>query len=106
MRQRPCPLVWIHPQDAAVRGVSSGDAVYVVSPRGRVRFQAFVTEDIMAGSVEADAHGGSPIAMGDWKSSNVNELTDADNRDPISGFPVYKALLCDVIKAGSAAAAS
>jgi len=106
VRQRPCPLVWIHPQDAAVRGVSSGDAVYVVSPRGRVRFQAFVTEDIMAGSVEADAHGGSPIAMGDWKSSNVNELTDADNRDPISGFPVYKALLCDVIKAGSAAAAS
>ena len=106
VRQRPCPLVWIHPQDAAVRGVSSGDAVYVVSPRGRVRFQAFVTEDIMAGSVEADAHGGSPIAMGDWKSSNVNELTDAENRDPISGFPVYKALLCDVIKAGSAAAAS
>ncbi len=106
VRQRPCPLVWIHPQDAAVRGVSSGDPVDVVSPRGRVRFQAFVTEDIMAGSVEADAHGGSPIAMGGWKSSNVNELTDADNRDPISGFPVYKALLCDVIKAGSAAAAS
>jgi len=28
----------------------------------------------------------------------VNDLTDPDNRDPISGFPVYKALLCDVVK--------
>ena len=29
---------------------------------------------------------------------NPNELTDLDNRDPISGFPVYKALLGDVVK--------
>jgi hypothetical protein len=25
-------------------------------------------------------------------------LTDPDNRDPLSGFPVFKALLCDVVK--------
>ena len=99
-RQRPSPLVWIHPRDASARGISSGDAVELVSPRGRVRFQAFVTEDIMAGSVEADAHGGSPIGTEAWRGCNVNELTDHDNRDPISGFPVYKALLCDVVKAG------
>jgi hypothetical protein len=34
-----------------------------------------------------------------WRRANVNELTGMDNRDPISGFPVYKALLCDVVKA-------
>jgi hypothetical protein len=28
----------------------------------------------------------------------VNELTDPENRDPISGFPVLKALLCEVEK--------
>jgi hypothetical protein len=28
----------------------------------------------------------------------VNELTDLNNYDPISGFPAYKALLCDVTK--------
>ena len=55
----------------------------------------------MAGSIEADAHGGNPIAADAWRGCNVNELTDAENRDPISGFPVYKALLCDVVKAGS-----
>ncbi|MGA2614090.1 MAG: molybdopterin-dependent oxidoreductase [Spirochaetia bacterium] len=100
-RQRPHPLVWINTRDAASRGIEDGDPVDVESPRGRVRFQAFVTDDIMEGCVEADAHGGSPIAVGPWKTCNINEITDAENRDPISGFPVYKALLCNVIKAGS-----
>lgn len=98
--QQPHPLVWIHPGDAEVRGIRDGDPVDVESPRGRVRFQAFVTENIMRGCIEADASGGSPIAPEPWRQCNVNELTDADNRDPISGFPVYKALLCDVVKAG------
>jgi len=97
--QRPNPLVAINSRDARARGIRNGDPVDVVSPRGRVRFEARVTDDIMEGSVEADAHGGSPIARGLWRTSNVNELTDAGNRDPISGFPVYKALLCDVVKA-------
>jgi anaerobic selenocysteine-containing dehydrogenase len=97
-RQRPRPLVWINSADAQARGIFSGDAVDVVSPRGRVRYEALVTQDIMAGAVEADAHGGSPGAPEAWRV-NVNELTDSENRDPISGFPVYKALLCDVVKA-------
>ncbi|HTP57763.1 MAG TPA: molybdopterin dinucleotide binding domain-containing protein, partial [Spirochaetia bacterium] len=97
--QRPNPLVWINTHDALARGIANGDPVDVVSPRGRVRFEAHVTDDIMEGSVEADAHGGSPIARGLWRTSNVNELTDSGNRDPLSGFPVYKALLCDVAKA-------
>ena len=71
----------------------------VVTPRGRVRFKALVTDDIAEGAVEADANGGGPLGPAAWRSCNVNELTDAGNRDPISGFPVYKALLCDVKKA-------
>jgi hypothetical protein len=43
--------------------------------------------------------GGGPIGPEAWQKGNVNALTDLDNRDPITGFPVYKALLCDVIKA-------
>ena len=42
--------------------------------------------------------GGGPIGPSSWQQGNVNELTDFYNRDPISGFPVYKALLCDVVK--------
>ena len=33
-----------------------------------------------------------------WQERNVNDLTDLQRYDPISGFPVYKALLCEVVK--------
>jgi anaerobic selenocysteine-containing dehydrogenase len=92
------PLVTLHPRDAAPRGIRTGDRVLVVSTRGKVPYTAWVTEDIVPGVVEANAGGGSPIASQPWRECNVNELTDPDNRDPISGFPVYKALLCDVVK--------
>ena len=99
LKMQPHPLVTLHPQDASRRGIQTGDQVLVVTPRGRVRYTAWVTGDIVPGVVEANAGGGGPIARGAWRDCNVNELTDPDNRDPISGFPVYKALLCDVVKA-------
>ncbi len=99
LKMQPHPLVTLHPGDARPRQIRTGDEVFVVSPRGRVRYTAWVTEDIVPGVIEANAGGGSPIASQPWRRCNVNELTDFDNRDPISGFPVYKALLCDVVKA-------
>jgi anaerobic selenocysteine-containing dehydrogenase len=99
LKMQPHPLVTLHPRDAAPRGIQTGDEVFVVTGRGRVRYTAWVTDDIVPGVIEANAGGGSPIASEPWRECNVNELTDADNRDPISGFPVYKALLCEVVKA-------
>ena len=66
------------------------------SPRGRVGFWARVTDDVMTGQVEVNVGGGSPIHPAGWREANTNILTDYENRDPITGFPVYKALLCDV----------
>ena len=34
-----------------------------------------------------------------WQDCNVNDLTDLNRYDAISGFPVYKALLCEVVRA-------
>jgi anaerobic selenocysteine-containing dehydrogenase len=99
LKMQPRPLVTLHPRDAAPRNIQTGDNVFVVSPRGKVRYTAWVTEDIVPGVIEANAGGGSPIASQPWRDCNVNELTDSENRDPISGFPVYKALLCDIVKA-------
>ena len=99
VKMQPYPLVTLHPRDAAARDIQTGDAVFLVTARGKVRYIAFVSEDIVPGVIEANAGGGSPIASQPWRECNVNELTDFDNRDPISGFPVYKALLCDVVKA-------
>ena len=52
-----------------------------------------------AGAVEANMGGGGPLGPEAWQNANVNDLTDPDNYDPLSGFPVYKALLCDVVPA-------
>jgi anaerobic selenocysteine-containing dehydrogenase len=98
--RQPWPLVHIHPKDARARGIADGDEVEVISPRGRVPFRARVTEDILPGVVEVNMGGGGPLGPGAWRCANANELTDFSNRDPILGFPVYKALLCDVVKPG------
>jgi anaerobic selenocysteine-containing dehydrogenase len=97
VRQQPKPLVHLHPTDAAQRDIRDGDPVFVVSPRGRVPFWASVTPDIVGGVVEANMGGGGPLGDPAWQAANVNVLTDPDNFDPLSGFPVFKALLCDVV---------
>jgi anaerobic selenocysteine-containing dehydrogenase len=97
---QPAPLVQLHRDDAAARGIADGDDVEVVTARGRVPFRARVTDDIVRGAVEANMGGGGPLGPPAWRRANVNDLTDAANYDPISGFPVYKALLCDVVRVG------
>ncbi|RME98746.1 MAG: hypothetical protein D6768_16615 [Chloroflexi bacterium] len=100
--KQPRPQVHIHRKDAQARGITDGDTVVVATPRGRIRYQARVTQDITPGVVEANMGGGGPLGPAEWQASNVNTLTDFDNRDPISGFPVYKALLCQVQKVADA----
>ena len=43
--------VWIHPQDAATRGIKSGDIVKLFNERGIVLGGAMVWERIMPGAV-------------------------------------------------------
>ena len=83
--------------DAAERGISSGDLVEIRTPRGAVPFRARVTANIMRGTIECNMGGGTPVGPKAWQEWNANELTDITNYDEISGFPVYKALLCDVV---------
>jgi anaerobic selenocysteine-containing dehydrogenase len=92
------PNILIHPDDAVKRGIQNGDKVWVRTKRGSVPFYAKVTERIVRGVIEANMGGGGPLQPKEWKEANVNELTDTENRDPISGFPVFKALLCEVEK--------
>jgi cysteine desulfurase NifS len=96
--ERPEPSVWINTRDAEERGITNGDRVTITSPRGSVVMRAIVTEDIVPGAIDANHAGGGPVGPEAWQGCNINELTDLDNTDPISGFPVYKALLCQVAK--------
>ncbi len=97
--KRAEPLVTINSTDAEVRGIVDGDWVWVATPRDRLKYRARVTADIVAGAIDADMGGGGPLGSARWVNCNVNALTDPGRYDPISGFPIYKALLCQVSKA-------
>ncbi len=101
VRDNPEPMVEINADDAEQRGIESGDLVEVRTPRGSVPFRARVTRDIIRGAIECNMGGGTPVGPKAWQEWNANELTDMKNYDVISGFPVYKALLCDVAKVES-----
>lgn len=104
LEKQPEPTVTISSSDAQKREIRTNDLVDVMTPRGRVRFRAYVTDNIMEGVVDAAMGGGGPVGPKAWQDCNVNELTDLEQYDPISGFPVYKALLCEVAKVESAPA--
>lgn len=96
VKENPEPVAEMNVEDAKERGIESGDLVRITTPRGSVPFRAMVTADIMKGAVECMFGGGGAVGPKAWREWNVNELTDLGNYDRISGFPVYKALLCDV----------
>lgn len=98
VKQKPEPTVTMNTQDAGERNISTGDLVEVVTARGSVRLRAYVTDNIMHGVIDASMGGGGPVGPKAWQDCNVNDLTDLQRYDPISGFPVYKALLCEVVK--------
>ncbi len=57
--------VWIHPSDAAKRGIVNGDVVNCYNERGQVLCGAYITERIMPGVIYVD-HGAryDPIVPG------------------------------------------
>lgn len=86
----PKPLVEIHPHTARECALADGDRVTVETLRGRIKLKALVTEDIHP-QVVSILHGWSGEA-------NVNLLTDDEARDPVSGYPGFRSLLCKVSK--------
>jgi anaerobic selenocysteine-containing dehydrogenase len=89
-RLRPDPLVDINPIDARARDMEPGQWVALSTPRGSMRVRANVTEYVPPGVVN--------VIYG-FPGADVNEIIDPDYRDPISGFPGFKSLLCEVTKA-------
>jgi anaerobic selenocysteine-containing dehydrogenase len=86
---RPDPMVDISPEDARARGLEPLEWVALATPRGSLRVRANVTEYVPPGVVN--------MIYG-FPSADVNELIDPDYLDPISGYPAFKSLLCQVKK--------
>lgn len=98
IKKYPYPAVEMNTADARDRGIQAGDRVIIRTARGAVPMRAHVSDRIMPGFVYAPAGGGGPLGTEEWRQANVNELADMGQFDEISGFPVYKTLLCQVSK--------
>jgi anaerobic selenocysteine-containing dehydrogenase len=100
--QRAAPEVWVelNGADADALGISAGDLVDVVSPRGRIRGAARIG-DLRRGVVFVPFHYGywdtdDPVGPPDGAPGRAaNELTITD-WDPVSKQPLFKTSACRV----------
>jgi anaerobic selenocysteine-containing dehydrogenase len=81
----PTADVEIHPEDATKLGIKDKERVRVTSEIGSIEIQAKVMHEneILPGILQI-THG--------WDEANVNLITDDSINDPISGFPLLKAV--------------
>ena len=84
----PEPVVLINPADAEERGIVEGDAVKVYNMFGELDVKAKVTNLERPGAAEI-LHG--------WAQANSCDLVSREF-DPISGFPPYKDVICQIEK--------
>ncbi len=89
----PEGFIKIHPDDAGLRQITSGDLLEVSTSKGHIRMKANVSDKVHPGSVQ--------IAWG-WgeinEYYNLNFLTDDDYRDPITGTPSNRTFICKIKK--------
>jgi anaerobic selenocysteine-containing dehydrogenase len=84
-RRQAGPALFLHPGDAAARGIVPGDLVAVANDRGRALFTAVLTDDTPAGQVVAEGiwwHKFMPGGRG------VNVLT-TDRVADMGGGPAF-----------------
>ena len=89
------PGVWIHPEDAAERGIRDGEMTEVYNDRGCIRIPAVVTERIRQG-VAAISQGGwfTPDKQGTDIRGSINVLTSTAYPTPIAkGNPQHTNLV-------------
>ncbi|MBM9512148.1 molybdopterin-containing oxidoreductase family protein [Desulfogranum marinum] len=83
----------IHPRDAALLGILSGDVVEITTPKGSIEMEAKLSTVVRQGSVR--------IAWG-WgeysKSCNLNTLTEDDARGPVTGTSTSRSFMCRIKK--------
>jgi anaerobic selenocysteine-containing dehydrogenase len=101
-KRRPDPQAELHPEVAALHGITQGDWVIISSPRGSVRMKALVTEDINPRVINVEHGWWFPEKPGPdygiWES-NANMLTsDAPPYDPAFGSYQLRGLLCRIQK--------
>jgi anaerobic selenocysteine-containing dehydrogenase len=105
-RHMPDPLVELHPDTAAARGIADGDWVRLRTPRGRVRMRARLDAHLDPRVVTATygwwagnaALGLPPLDPFSDDGANYNLLIGDDQLDPISGSVPHRSYACEIEK--------
>ncbi|MFP4088413.1 MAG: molybdopterin-dependent oxidoreductase [Desulfobacteraceae bacterium] len=98
--KRPDPLVEIHPETAAGRGIADGDEVVIYTRYGEITQKARVTDIIHPRVVSADLGWWFPEGKAEnqfeWRRSNFNMLTAVDRVGKEFGTPNIQNLPCRI----------
>jgi anaerobic selenocysteine-containing dehydrogenase len=93
LKREPEGYADLHPGDARMREIADGDFVKIETPRGDIRIRARINEAVHPGSVRIGwCWGGSNPDM------NLNNLTDDDARNPVTGTPSNRSFMCRIEK--------
>ena len=91
-REKGC-FVDIHPDDAHRQDICEGNNIKIETPKGNVLMKARISKVVHPGSVRMG------WCWGDLDSRlNLNNLTDDDKRDPVTGTPSSRSFMCRLTK--------
>jgi len=100
--RRPNPQVEIHVETAKRHGIKNGDWVRISSPRGSIRMQTIVTEDIHPDVINVEHGWWFPEKPGPdygvWESNANIITTNSPPYDPAFGTYQLRGLLCRIEK--------
>jgi anaerobic selenocysteine-containing dehydrogenase len=82
-------MVDINPADARDRSIAQEDWVSLSTSRGSIRVRANLSEMVPPGVVNM-YHG--------YPEASINLLIEPDYLDPISAYPGFKSLLCQITR--------
>ncbi|OQY02433.1 MAG: hypothetical protein B6I26_00930 [Desulfobacteraceae bacterium 4572_130] len=93
LKGEPECFVDIHPYDAKIKGIKTGDKVMVATPKGFIIMKAVISDVVYQGSIR--------IAWG-WgevdSDYSLNNLTDDKKRDKVTGTPSSRNFMCNIEK--------
>jgi trimethylamine-N-oxide reductase (cytochrome c) len=92
--------LWMHPKDAAMRGIKDGDILKIYNERGIVLAGAYVSERVMPGAVSID-HGAryDPIVPGEFdRGGAINTITPHNSTSKNAVGMVCSSFLVEVEK--------
>jgi anaerobic selenocysteine-containing dehydrogenase len=87
---RPQSMADLNPRDARRLGLRQGSPITVETAYGSIRLRANLTYTVDEGAV---------FIYQDYPDADVNSIIGPDHLDPISGFPGYRSVRCNLRRA-------